>query len=53
MVKPTDKVKKYQLKPADIFILFEIYLSLMERDEILRILLDWNYWGDYSFFRVI
>ena len=20
----------------------------MERDEILRILLDWNYWGDYE-----
>jgi hypothetical protein len=25
----------------------------MEKDEILRILLDWNYWGDYSLFRVI
>ena len=25
------------------------YLSIiMERDEILRILLDWNYWGDYK-----
>ena len=25
------------------------YLSvIMEREEILRILLDWNYWGDYK-----
>lgn len=21
---------------------------IMERDEVLRILLDWNYWGDYK-----
>ncbi len=36
VVKPTDRVKKYQLKPADIFIPFEIYLSIMESEEIAK-----------------